>query len=68
MVYFCVYFVRQGVVNWGAFFLLDARGAASATDAAFRISGFEVGGLLANLSAAAGAPNAGLSIDPQTSR
>lgn len=51
MVYFCVYFVRQGVVNWGAFFLLDARGAASATDAAFRISGFEVGGLLANLSA-----------------
>lgn len=47
--YFFVYFVRQGVSSWAHIFLLDFKGVADAQEAAFRVSGMEVGGLLGSL-------------------
>lgn len=47
--YFFVYFVRQGVSSWAHIFLLDFKGVANAQEAAFRVSGMEIGGLLGSL-------------------
>jgi MFS transporter, OPA family, sugar phosphate sensor protein UhpC len=47
--YFFVYFVRQGVSSWAHIFLMDYKGVASAQEAAFRVSGMEMGGLLGSL-------------------
>ena len=49
--YFLVYAIRQGVVNWSHFYLLEARGVATAAEAAARVSGLELGGLMGNLTA-----------------
>lgn len=49
--YFVVYAIRQGIVNWSHFYLLEERGVASAAEAAARVSGLELGGLVGNLSA-----------------
>lgn len=47
--YFFVYFVRQGVSSWAHVFLLDFKGVRDAQEAAFRVSGMEIGGLLGSL-------------------
>ena len=47
--YFFVYFVRQGVSSWAYIYLLDHKGVQNAQDAAFRMSGMEIGGLLGSL-------------------
>lgn len=47
--YFFVYFVRAGVSSWAHIFLLDYKGVANAQEAAFRVSGMEIGGLLGSL-------------------
>lgn len=47
--YFFVYFVRQGVSSWAHVYLLDYKGVADAQEAAFRVSGMEIGGLLGSL-------------------
>jgi sugar phosphate permease len=49
--YFVVYAIRQGIVNWSHFYLLEERGVASAAEAAARVSGLELGGLVGNLTA-----------------
>jgi len=47
--YFFVYFVRQGISSWAHIYLLDFKGVANAQEAAFRVSGMEIGGLLGSL-------------------
>lgn len=47
--YFFVYFVRQGITSWAHLYLLDHKGVANAQEAAFRVSGLELGGLLGSL-------------------
>lgn len=47
--YFFVYFVRQGISSWAHIFLMDFKGVSSAQEAAFQVSGMEVGGLLGSL-------------------
>lgn len=47
--YFFIYFVRQGVSSWAHIFLLDYKGVADAQEAAFRVSGMEIGGLMGSL-------------------
>lgn len=47
--YFFVYFVRQGVTSWAHIFLLEYKGVGDAQEAAFRVSGMEIGGLLGSL-------------------
>jgi OPA family sugar phosphate sensor protein UhpC-like MFS transporter len=37
--------VRQGVTSWAVFYLLAAKGAADAGQAALTVSGLELGGL-----------------------
>lgn len=49
LTYFFVYFVRQGVSSWAHIFLLDYKGVADAQEAAFRVSGMEIGGLVGSL-------------------
>eukprot|EP00899_Mesostigma_viride_P017819 jgi/Mesvir1/26038/Mv09582-RA.1 len=49
--YFFVYAVRQGVINWAHFYLLNAKGALDIKQAVLAVSGFEMGGLLGNFSA-----------------
>lgn len=49
--YFVIYAIRQGIVNWSHFYLLEERGVATAAEAAARVSGLELGGLLGNLTA-----------------
>mmetsp|Transcript_17320 Transcript_17320/g.28444 ORF Transcript_17320/g.28444 Transcript_17320/m.28444 type:complete len:489 (-) Transcript_17320:598-2064(-) len=47
--YIFVYLVRGGITNWAHFYLLDARGVSSVSDAAWRVSGRELGGLAGSL-------------------
>jgi len=47
--YFFVYFIRSGVTNWCHVYLMDSKGVASAAEAAFRVSGREIGGLAGSL-------------------
>mmetsp|Transcript_32358 Transcript_32358/g.52296 ORF Transcript_32358/g.52296 Transcript_32358/m.52296 type:complete len:525 (+) Transcript_32358:56-1630(+) len=51
--YLFLYFVRTGVTNWSHFYLMDVKGVTDATDAATRVSGRELGGLLGNLASGA---------------
>lgn len=51
--YFFVYVVRQGMTAWFVFYLIQAGGAADAAQAAIRVSGLEIGGLLGSLSSGA---------------
>lgn len=48
--YFFVYLVRSGTKSWLHFWLLDTRGV-SAAEAAYRVSGMEIGGILGTFSA-----------------
>lgn len=48
--YFFVYLVRSGMKSWLHFWLLDAR-SIGAAEAAYRVSGMEVGGILGTFSA-----------------
>lgn len=48
--YFFVYLVRSGMKSWLHFWLLEAR-SISAAEAAYRVSGMEVGGILGTFSA-----------------
>lgn len=47
--YFFVYFVRQGISCWAHVFLIDFKGVKDPQEAAFRVSGMELGGLLGSL-------------------
>lgn len=47
--YFFIYFIRQGISSWAHVFLLDFKGVASPQEAAFRVSGMEIGGLIGSL-------------------
>eukprot|EP00736_Rhodelphis_marinus_P006564 Rmarinus@m.23640 len=49
MAYFFVYFVRQGITYWSHHYLIQAKGVAAASEAAMRVSGFELGGLCGSL-------------------
>eukprot|EP00741_Cyanophora_paradoxa_P006848 tig00001056_g6623.t1 len=49
--YFFVYFIRAGVTNWSHFYIMDVKGVTDAAEAATRVSGREIGGLLGSLSA-----------------
>eukprot|EP00741_Cyanophora_paradoxa_P018989 tig00021108_g18332.t1 len=49
--YFFFYFIRNGVTSWSHFYLMDAKGVSDAKEAAFRVSGREIGGLLGSLAA-----------------
>jgi len=43
--HFFIYFIRQGVLNWAHFYIMDEFGVPAA-EATMRVSGFELGGLL----------------------
>lgn len=43
--HFFIYFIRQGVLNWAHFYIMDEFGVP-AVEATARVSGFELGGLL----------------------
>jgi hypothetical protein len=43
--------VRQGVTSWAVFYLLAAKGAADAGQAALTVSGLELGGLAGSYAA-----------------
>lgn len=43
--HFFIYFIRQGVLNWAHFYIMDEFGIP-AMEATARVSGFELGGLL----------------------
>jgi OPA family sugar phosphate sensor protein UhpC-like MFS transporter len=43
--HFFIYFIRQGVLNWAHFYIMDNFGVP-AMEATARVSGFELGGLL----------------------
>eukprot|EP00933_Yihiella_yeosuensis_P072367 TRINITY_DN8074_c0_g1_i1.p1 TRINITY_DN8074_c0_g1~~TRINITY_DN8074_c0_g1_i1.p1 ORF type:complete len:589 (+),score=89.85 TRINITY_DN8074_c0_g1_i1:77-1768(+) len=43
--HFFIYFIRQGVLNWAHFYIMDQFGIP-ALEATARVSGFELGGLL----------------------
>jgi len=44
--YFFVYIVRQGATSWLIFYLMQAKGATDAAQAAMTVSGLELGGLV----------------------
>jgi MFS transporter, OPA family, sugar phosphate sensor protein UhpC len=48
--YFCVYIIRQALTSWSVFYLMDAKGVTTLAEAAFRVSGLEIGGLLGSVS------------------
>jgi len=48
LTYFFVYVVRQGVTSWFVFYLMDS-GVGDAQQAAIRVSGLELGGLVGSL-------------------
>ncbi|KAJ9513154.1 hypothetical protein QJQ45_029358 [Haematococcus lacustris] len=49
LTYFFIYVVRQGVTSWFVFYLIKAKGVEDAAQAAVRVSGLELGGLLGSL-------------------
>lgn len=51
--YFFVYVVRQGMTAWFIFYLIQAGGVPDGAQAAIRVSGLEIGGLLGSLSSGA---------------
>ena len=53
LTYFFIYIVRQGVTSWFVFYLLKEKGVEDAAQAAVRVSGLELGGLIGSLVAGA---------------
>uniref|UniRef100_A0A7S0YG03 Major facilitator superfamily (MFS) profile domain-containing protein n=1 Tax=Polytomella parva TaxID=51329 RepID=A0A7S0YG03_9CHLO len=51
LTYFFIYIVRQGVTSWFVFYLMKQKGASDAGQAAMRVSGLELGGLVGSLAA-----------------
>jgi len=49
LTYFFIYIVRQGVTSWFVFYLIKEKGVTDAAQAAMRVSGLELGGLLGSL-------------------
>ena len=49
LTYFFIYIVRQGVTSWFVFYLLKEKGVEDAAQAAVRVSGLELGGLIGSL-------------------
>lgn len=49
LTYFFVYVVRQGVTSWFVFYLIKEKGIEDAAQAAVRVSGLELGGLVGSL-------------------
>eukprot|EP00879_Flechtneria_rotunda_P009282 GHRR01009717.1.p1 GENE.GHRR01009717.1~~GHRR01009717.1.p1 ORF type:complete len:467 (+),score=173.45 GHRR01009717.1:218-1618(+) len=49
LTYFFIYVVRQGVTSWFVFYLIKEKGVADAAQAAVRVSGLELGGLVGSL-------------------
>jgi len=49
LTYFFIYVVRQGVTSWFVFYLIKAKGVEDAAQAAVRVSGLELGGLVGSL-------------------
>lgn len=49
MAYFFVYIVRHALSTWPVFFLMQARGVSSLAEAAVRVSGLEIGGLVGSV-------------------
>lgn len=49
LTYFFIYIVRQGVTSWFVFYLLKEKGVEDAAQAAMRVSGLELGGLVGSL-------------------
>eukprot|EP00775_Hariotina_reticulata_P005477 gene5477-5712_t len=49
LTYFFIYIVRQGVTSWFVFYLIKEKGVADAAQAAVRVSGLELGGLVGSL-------------------
>jgi len=45
VMHFFIYFIRQGVLNWAHFYIMDSFGVP-AHEATARVSGFELGGLI----------------------
>lgn len=48
--YFFVYIIRQALTSWTVFYLMDAKGVKTLAEAALRVSGLELGGLLGSVS------------------
>eukprot|EP00877_Chromochloris_zofingiensis_P003701 jgi/Chrzof1/13331/Cz07g29050.t1 len=49
LTYFFIYIVRQGVTSWFVFYLIKEKGVPDAAQAAMRVSGLELGGLVGSL-------------------
>lgn len=49
LTYFFIYIVRQGVTSWFVFYLIKEKGVSDAAQAAVRVSGLELGGLVGSL-------------------
>eukprot|EP00195_Chlamydomonas_chlamydogama_P013869 CAMPEP_0202900640 /NCGR_PEP_ID=MMETSP1392-20130828/11956_1 /ASSEMBLY_ACC=CAM_ASM_000868 /TAXON_ID=225041 /ORGANISM="Chlamydomonas chlamydogama, Strain SAG 11-48b" /LENGTH=469 /DNA_ID=CAMNT_0049587075 /DNA_START=389 /DNA_END=1797 /DNA_ORIENTATION=- len=49
LTYFFIYVVRQGVTSWFVFYLIKVKGVEDAAQAAVRVSGLELGGLVGSL-------------------
>ncbi|GIL82636.1 hypothetical protein Vretimale_8235 [Volvox reticuliferus] len=49
LTYFFIYVVRQGVTSWFVFYLIKEKGIEDAAQAAVRVSGLELGGLVGSL-------------------
>lgn len=49
LTYFFIYVIRQGVTSWFVFYLIQEKGVKDAAQAAFSVSGLELGGLVGSL-------------------
>jgi MFS transporter, OPA family, sugar phosphate sensor protein UhpC len=48
--YFFVYIIRQALTSWTIFYFLNAKGVSTLAEAALRVSGLELGGLVGSVS------------------
>lgn len=64
LTYFFIYIVRQGVTSWFVFYLLKEKGVEDAAQAAVRVSGLELGGLMGSLIAGKGMRVEGVGDEP----
>jgi sugar phosphate permease len=49
LAFLCVYLLRQGLTTWLIFYLVETQGVANFSQAAARVSGLELGGLVGSL-------------------
>ena len=49
LAFLCVYLLRQGLTTWLVFYLVETQGVANFSQAAARVSGLELGGLVGSL-------------------